>query len=232
MNNIIKKEESLVSYVKSVVLKYCPYVDDRLSILGNAKAPQFNIEFNIGDKQSRISFLFGNRTFKQSTLEQVVISELIDFKEIKDIMDFIIGDHQYLKSINLYNRKFELCFSINWNNESIKGINCGDIRLNLSFSDKELAKQYLYLLFQNYYTYFKKFPSFKAIKDEYINGIKQPYFNTLNKDQLMELLNKMNEIELKELLYGLDNDLFIKYTSENNQQSKTKKLFLEKTNNK
>lgn len=40
----------------------------------------------------------------------------------------------------------------------------------------------------------------------------------------------MNENELKELLYELDNELFIKYTSENKQQSKTKILSLEETN--
>lgn len=230
MNNIIKKEEDLVSYVIKTIYKYCPYVDDRLSLLENAKASQFDIKFNIGDEQSQVIFLFGNRTFKQSTPEQVIIPGPIAFKEIKDIIDFVISDHQYVRSINFYNKKFELSFAINWNNESVKGINCRDIGLALNFDNSKLAKQYLYLLFQNYYSYLEKFPSFKAIKDEYINGIKQTYFNVLNKTQLIELLNKMNENELKELLYGLDNELFIKYTSENKQQSKTKRLSLEETN--
>ena len=38
----------------------------------------------------------------------------------------------------------------------------------------------------------------------------------------------MNENELKELLHNLDNDTFIKYTVESSQQTRVKKLFLEK----
>ena len=33
MSEIKRQSEELVIYVKSIILKYCPYVDDRLSIL-------------------------------------------------------------------------------------------------------------------------------------------------------------------------------------------------------
>lgn len=46
MNIIMKHREDLISYIKSVILKYCPYVENRMSILCNAEAAQLDIEFN------------------------------------------------------------------------------------------------------------------------------------------------------------------------------------------
>ena len=44
MSNI--KKQDLISYIKSVILKYCPYVEDRLSILSNGKSPQLDVVLN------------------------------------------------------------------------------------------------------------------------------------------------------------------------------------------
>lgn len=228
MSSIIKQSENLVTYVKSVIFKYCPYVEDRISILGNAKSPEFDIEVNIRDNQTQVMFLFGNDNFKQSIPEQVIIPYVIEFAEICEIIDFILGDHEFIKNIVLYSNSFGLNFAINWTDESIKGINCGDIGLHLKFNNNvELGKQYLYLLFQKYYFVLEHTPSFKSIKNEYINSVKQAYLNALNKKQLIFLLNTMNENELKKLLCNLDNDIFIKYTTDSKPQTKVKKLFLE-----
>ena len=228
MSSIIKQSENLVTYVKSVIFKYCPYVEDRISILGNAKSPEFDIEVNISN-QTQVMFLFGNNNFKQSIPEQVIIPYVIEFAEISEIIDFILGDHEFIKNISLCSNSFGLNFAINWTDKSIKGINCGDIGLHLKFNNNvELGKQYLYLLFQQYYSILECTPSFKRIKNEYINSVKQAYLNALDKKQLIFLLNTMNENELKELLCNLDNDIFIKYTTDSKQQTKVKKLFLEK----
>lgn len=230
MNDIKRESEKLVTYVKSIILKYCPYVDDRLFILGNAKSSEIDIEINIRDNQTQVIFLFGNNSCKQSVPEQITIPYIIEFAKISEIIDFILGDHEYIQNINLYNNSIGLNFAINWTEESIKGISCGNIGLNLKFNNIELEKQYLYMLFQKYYAFLEKTPSFKRIKNEYINSAKQSYINTLDKYQLISLLSAMNENELKELLHNLDNDTFIKYTSETQPQPNVKKL--KKNNNK
>ena len=148
MSNIKRQSEEFVSYVKSVILKYCPYADDRLFILSNDKSPEIDIEVNIRDNQTQVMFLFGNNSFKQGMPEQITIPYIIEFVEISEIMDFILGDHEYIQNINLYNNSIGLNFAINWTDESIKGISCGNIGLNLKFNNIELEKQYLYLLFQ------------------------------------------------------------------------------------
>ena len=225
MSSIVKQSESLVAYVKNIIFKYCPYVDDRLYILGNAMSPQIDIEINISDNETQVMFLFGNSNFKQSVSEQVIMPYVIEFVEISKLIDFILVDHEFIKNINLYNNSIGLNFAINWTDESIKGINCGDIGLNLNFNNNvELKKQYLYLLFQKYYTFLEQTPSFKRIKNEYISSVKQSYFNTLDKSQLISLLSAMNENELKDLLHNLDNDVFIKYVAESKSETKVKKI--------
>ena len=170
-------------------------------------------------------FLFGNNNFKQGIPEQIIIPYIIEFTEISEIIDFILKDHEFIKNISLYSNSIRINFAINWTDKSIKGINCGDIGLDLKFNNNiELEKQYLYLLFQKYYFVLEKTPSFKRIKSEYINGVKQSYLNALDKTQLISLLNAMNENELKELLRNLDNDIFIKYTTDGKPPTKTKKL--------
>ena len=47
MSIIKKRNEDLFVYVKNTILTYCPYSDDRLSILGNAKSPEIDIEVNV-----------------------------------------------------------------------------------------------------------------------------------------------------------------------------------------
>lgn len=231
MGNIIKHREDLISYIKSVILKYCPYVEDRLSILSSAKSPELDIKININNNESQIIFMFGNSCFKSSVPERVAISYTISFEEIGNIIDFILDDHEAIKDINFNVKELDLKFAINWTDKSIKGINCNDIGLGLNFENIELEKQYLYLLIQRYYTHLEQVPSFKSIKNEYIDSMKHSYFNSLDKTELITLLNRMSENDLKKLLHNLDNDLFIKYVMHDGEQQKVRVLSLEKNKN-
>ena len=217
MNNIIKHSDDLMLYIKNVILKYCPYMEDRLSILGNAKSPELDIKIYINNK-SQIMFMFGNKSFKLSVPERVATSYTISFEEIEDIIDFILDDHEAIKDINFYGKELDLKFAINWTGNSIKGINCNDIRLGLTFENIELGKQYLYLLIQRYYTHLQQVPSFRSMKNEYIDSMKHSYFNSLDKTELITLLNRMSENDLKKLLHNLDNDVFINYVMSNEEQ--------------
>ena len=227
MSNITKQD--FISYIKSIILKYCPYVEDRLSILGNAKSPQLDIILNICNNETQIMFMFGNNSFKGSVPERATVSYIIDFEEISEIIDFLLEDHEFIKDINFSNLKLDLKFAINWTDKSVKGINCSDIGLNLNFDTLELKKNYLYFIFQRYYTQLEQSPTFKTMKKEYIDSMKLSYFDSLDKTGLITLLNKMNENELKELLHNLDNDIFIKYTVNDGEQPKVKVLSLEDT---
>lgn len=61
--------------------------------------------------------------------------------------------------------------------------------------------------------------------------MKHFYFGTLDKTGMMSLLNGMCENDLKELLYNLDNNLFIKYVMhDEEQQQKVRALSLKNNN--
>ena len=231
MDNIIKYHEDLISYIKSVILKYCPYVEDRLSILGSTKSPELDIELNICNNESQIMFIFGNSSTKSSVPERVTTSYIISFEEIVDIIDFILNDHEVIKTISLYDKELDLKFAVNWTGNSIKGINCSDIGLGVTFENMELEKEYLNLLFQRYYNHLEQVPSFKSMKNKYIDDMKHSYFDVLDKTGLITLLNRMSENDLKELLYNLDNNIFIKYAMVDGEQPNVKVLSL-KDNNK
>ena len=231
MNSIIKDNKDLISSIKSIIFKYCPYIDDRLYILGNAKSPEIDIDINFYVNETLIMFLVGNSNFKQSIDERLISSCVVEFEDVGKIIDFILEDHEIIRDINLYNDSIGIKFAINWTDKTTKGINCGDIGLNLKFDNNiELKKQYLYMLFQKYCYVLEKSPTFKKIKNEYINNVKQVYLNNSDKTQLISLLKTMEENELRELLYNLDNDIFIKYTVDSQSENKVKKLFLEKDN--
>ena len=231
MGNVINCREDLMSYIKSIILKYCPYVEDRLSILGSTKSPELNIELNICNNESQIMFMFGNYNFKTTIPERATVSYIISFDGIADIIDFILVDHEVIKDINFYGKQIDLKFAINWTDKSIKGINCSDIGLNLNFENMKVKKQYLYLLFRRYYTHLEQVPSFKKIKNEYIDSMKRSYFDSLDKNGLITLLNGMRENELKELLHNIDNDIFIKYVMADGEQPKVRVLSLEDNKN-
>ena len=227
----MKHREDLISYIKSVILKYCPYVENRMSILCNAEAAQLDIEFNICNNESQVMFMFGNCNFKRSIPERVTTSYIISFEEICDVIDFILVDHEVIRDINFDSRKIDLKFAINWTDKSIKGINCSDIGLNLNFENMEVKKQYLYLLFRRYYTHLEHVPNNKKIKNEYIDSMKRSYFDSLDKNGLITLLNGMRENELRELLHNIDNDIFIKYVMADEEQPKVRVLSLEDNKN-
>lgn len=225
MNN-----EELVLYIKNVILKYCPYVEDRLFILGNANAPRLDIDIDFINDSTGIMFMFGNSSLNRSVPESATIYNIVDFEDIGNIIDFILEDHEVIKNINLYNNHIDLEFAINWTDENIRGINCSDIGLNFSFDNLELKNKYLYLLIQRYYSNIENVPSFQEAKNRYINKIKQSYFDVLDKTELIRLLNGMNESELKQLLGNLDNDVFIKYFMDVGQSSRSIILALKDCN--
>lgn len=224
MSNLVKPSEDLSILIKNIILKYCPYKENRLYLLGNANSPEIDINIELYENETLIMFLVGNYNHKKSIPQQIIIPGILEFEEASKIIDLILLDHEVIRNINLYKDSIDIKFSINWTDKNFSGIDCGDISLNLKFNNIELKKQYLYLLFQRYYFILEHTPSFKKKKDEYIQSAKKTYFDSLDKSQLISLLNSMSENELKDTLLNLDNETFIKYIVQNKSYIKVKKM--------
>ena len=55
MSNAISQHEDLISYIKNVILKYCPYTEDRLLLLGNGNSPELDIDIKIKTNTAQIA---------------------------------------------------------------------------------------------------------------------------------------------------------------------------------
>lgn len=219
MKEIISQKDNVAQYIKSIILKNAPYVDSRLELfdMGSCQ-PTIKTEITITNDESYIMFCCGTSCFMSSIDDRATVKQKIDFQEIKSVIDFLLEDCRFINDIKFYDdsgygNRVELVFRINWTNESIKrGINCGDITLELTFSNEELRKYYTSMLFQQYCDELKASTTVLEMKDRYIESIKDEYIYNASKKDLLELLNKLDEQELKELLYDLNNDLFMKYS--------------------
>lgn len=236
MKEIICQSENAAQYIKSIILKYAPYVDSRyeLHAMGSYQ-PIIVTQITFTDDKSYISFCRGTGGCWSSTDDKATIEKPIDFEEIKSVIDFLLKDYRFIRNIMFcddhgYGSRIELLFEINWTDESIKkGINCGNIILELTFANDKLRKQYTNKLLQQYQKELSETPTVKKIKDEYINSIKDDYIDNARKPEMLDFLSKLDEQELKELMCRLDNDTFMKYSiigEQNTDEEKLKKLKL------
>lgn len=217
------KEESRVElseYIKEVILRHCPVSDNRIHLLGSASAPCLDIKVNFKEGKTRISFLHGTSRFKMSTPESATCEYYIDFEDIKSIMDFILKDHEAVKFLALnYPDEIRMGFSINWNDSSLKGMMCSDIHLKLDFNEnRELRNNYLHKILNTYSSYLEELPDYIKLKENELQNIKRSNLIQMNKEEMLQYLDRMSEDDLRELLLYADNNLLIKYV--NNEQEK------------
>lgn len=235
MKEIICQSENAAQYIKSIILKYAPYVDSRHELFDiGSQQPIIRTNITITNDESYISFCRGTGGCWSSTDDKATIEKLIDFEEIKSVIDFLLKDYRFIRNIMFYDdrgygSKIELSFEINWNNESIKqGINCGNITLELTFANDKLRKQYTDNLLQQYQEELRKTPTVRNMIDEYISSIKDDYIDNAHKPEMLDFLSKLDEQELKELMYTLRNGVFMKYSvTEEQNTDEVKRIKLE-----
>lgn len=237
MKEIICQSENAAQYIKSIILKYAPYVDSRYEIYDmGSYQPIIITQITFTDDKSYISFCRGTGGCWSSTDDKATIEKPIDFEEIKSVIDFLLKDYRFIRNIMFcddhgYGSGIELSFEINWTDESIKkGINCGNIILELTFANDKLRKQYTDNLLQQYQEELRKTPTVRNMIDEYISSIKDDYIDNAHKPEMIDFLSKLDEQELKELMYTLRNGVFMKYSiieEQNTDRENPKRLKLE-----
>lgn len=235
MSNIEKvKEEDLVSVIKRVMLKYCPYTENRIDLLADAFAPTIGISIQVYEGTTHIYFDYKNRKEKEKSFESILIPRVIQFEELRGIMDFILQDHEVLNGFRTQKDQtvVDMGFNINWCERNLKGMYCSGIQLQLDFyPDKELANTFLYWLFQNYYDSLEKSPTVVAVKNEVIQHTKTDWFENLDKEGILRFLSQLSEEELRDLAESLDNEVFWKYTTSQTSGEKPKQYFLKSEEN-
>lgn len=239
MKDLIIKDNLLEEWIKNVLFKYCPIVDDRFDLLHTYKSPEIDIDIFLDSNDSSILFCFGNSSLKTSTPERADINRLISLKEIINLIDFLIEDHEVVsffdfKKIqgNIFDGTYELLmkFSINWSDKSLKGLSVGTINLKINFGkDYKIVKDYVITILNRYKSILEKSESYRKLKQSYFSQIKREYFKMLGKQELLDFISEMNETEIRNLLFEIDNDIFEYYFNSLNKNDVGKEY--KRTNN-
>lgn len=229
MENIVHNNQDLLSYFRFVIEKYCPYTENRLSLLDENIELDINIYIN--KTMSYVKFDSLKRTITTTSRldikEALSISYVISFEELSSLIDYILNDHDVIQYIGINDEKIEMGFDFNLCEKNLKGLYCRTMRLNVNFEDMELKKEYIINLFKKYFNKLKKVESFIRLRDRYVNEIKENYFDSLNKDEMIDYLKKIDENELRNLLYHLNNDVFIDIEMNDSPKEEIIKLLLE-----
>lgn len=226
MNEIKLKDDSFFEWIKSVLLKYCPIVENRIFLLDNGtQAPEMDIEIDFSNNESYVYFLFGNYYFKHSQDDRAVINKYIDIKEITNFMDYVLSDHDYISGISIDNNAFEMKFSINWSEKTLSGLSCSNITIKLNFlENSELAFNYISFIINKYISLLDNVPSFKAIKDKFISQKKEIFLNSASRDELLNFITSLDDNKLRGILFNVSNDDFISYMNSSEQVDDRNKL--------
>ena len=193
------EEKSLINKIEDVLLKYCPYTEDRLDLIDDGKRPEFDIYVYFGKDFTQVYFVHGSHRNKIAVEAEMNENQVLELSEIEKLIDYLKDDHRSMRfdKHDRTNKIAEFKFDINWGGEeSVKGINCSTISLVLSFrGNPDLEKKYLYFLDKKYFN-----SSDVSCMRDYTEEVIKSYVESLNKDGLMYLLNRMNEKDLKEIL--------------------------------
>ena len=217
------EENSLISRIEDVLLKYCPYTDDRLDLIDHGNRPEFDIHFYFSKDFTQVYFVYGTHRAKVAVEREITADRVIELSEIEELIDYLKADHNYMyfDEHDRNNKLSEFKFNIRWGgDESTKGINCSTIGLVLSFrGNPELEKKYLYFINKKYFN-----SSDISIEKEYTEEVIKSYVDSLDKDGVMYLLNRMSEKDLKKLAIS-NIEQIANYVKED---TKVKQYFIEK----
>ena len=89
-----EESKKLVEEIKGIILKYCPYSEDRIDLCCCGIGPEFDVEIHLGPTKSNIYFLFGNHSAKGMIEERIENIENVSVEEIGELIDFIKNDHE------------------------------------------------------------------------------------------------------------------------------------------
>ena len=225
----ITNNNQLLPWIKEVVLKYCPLFEDRLDLLGNTKAPELDINIYFEELGCYIYFMYGTSAYKTNLCDKTSTNIYISLDELIDLIGFLVNDHEIIsfidfKKINEYNlentNELLMIFSINWSDKAIKGLSVGDIELKINFGKNDtLIKEYVSTILNKYKTQLEQTKTFKKMKSKYIDQLKELYFKSLTKDEMINYIIGMNDEDIRTLLLNIDNDTFTNYYVINNKST-------------
>ena len=211
----VHKDERIFEYIKGILLKYHPIVDDRLETLFSSS--RFDILLDIysfnGTDSSSVSFLDGHEFARSSVLDYLELNDIFSLLVVSNLINYILSDHDIVRNFYKTSSSIGFEFTVNLCDNNIHGVDCHTIGLIINFrGDKDMSSYLKYFLNNIIVTFFDKIKDTEYMKKqigEYISEIKNKYLELHNKEDILELLSKLSYSDLKFVIRGMKDSMFM-----------------------
>ena len=237
METKVIKGNELSSYVEGVILKDYPVVEDRTELINYEYFPVIEIKIMHIANLTEIVFIKGTNTARMGDGTSTYVNHRVEFSEVEELIDFLLNDHRvidgpYIKKENRdhvdYDR-VEMHFNINWCNAAIPGIHCGTVILGICFSDKGKKQQFMESFSEKYVDYLANSRLADDLREAHLKEAKEEFFKGKSKEELIELLNKLDRNDLVEMLCDMSPEIYSKYFGKRQGASQKKRLIAKKS---
>lgn len=217
------KSSDIIGFIKSEILRCYPIVDNRMDILFSYPAPALDIVFNFGktEKQHGVQIFLapGNENIIHgSSSNSIIVDGLIAPDVINEIIAFLYKDHGAISNIYSHPKTIYLEFIVNMREDTMQGISCNCIKLELNFSfyqDYEMVQKfYLNAIVKRFYEVLKDTPSFIQEYRNFCYYNQNEIIKTSSKLDLINFLKTLKEEDLKKSLEKIEPELFYRLYNE------------------
>lgn len=182
-----------------------------------------------------IGFLDGDEYSKTSTSTYYRLDEYIDLNIINQLISYLIIEYPYISDFSLLSKSFSISFEYDFEMKDKRGISCDKIVLEFNARTKEfipILNQYLSYVLLHFTNELSQTTTFQRKYDEYCDNLKINIVDSLEEEQVEQML-KILPVEIKrELLKKIPSQSFLQFYQENyHQEEKTFiKQLITKTN--
>ena len=186
------------------------------------------------ESQTQIQFLNGNKNFQMLTPDKIEFDRLTSINILNGIIEFILSDHDYISEFDKFNNTIHLKFVVNWSNEAMRGISCGDIDLNVELgrfsyqsefpNQNEVLDYYIKGIVNRFHQELKNTETYKKEYKKYIALEKAQIINSLTEEELQLFLQQLTTEDICSLLLTLSDDRFREIYDDFEQAKEQKRL--------
>lgn len=205
----------IVETIKNIILDRHPIVNDRIDTIMKNNAPNMDIYIHFYNEPNNITgvmFLDGTINYKSSIPERIIINDLISSTTVNKLIQFILSDHDIIKSINITKNEISLLFNVDLKEQNMCGISCGNIGLTLDFYGYTESNDLLDKYFKSIVTTFHKqliyTEWYKQEYEKYRLKIKTQIINSLTETDLHKFINLLSNEDICNLLFDMPDDRF------------------------
>lgn len=208
--------------IKNKILEMYPVRMPRLEEdkLLKVDAPEMGIEFNFykdkNNYKTQVMFLDGDSRHLSSVYD-FAYNGLISYDAVNELISFLLCEYPYIINFSSSSNSFEITFSYSLEKYNERGISARNIHLNfISRYEIDIVKDYLKNIFSNFYEALSTVESIKEKYQIYLNEYKKDFFDSLERNELNKILNMLSNDNIRNILYYLSNEEFIKIHNELN----------------